>query len=161
MQNLFNGIKLKVHFMGNKIKLTAKGFGSKPVRKRLRFFDITKERKRVTIHLKGAAVFIKDTLHHFPPINIKLNQEQELVLKFYMHKSKLFIKIIKIIVLAFVVYRMEGQQSVILLYRLEGLEFSKKGKIQMRPSKTGFSRGFPRPSSTWGFWKKSDRPGDA
>ena len=107
--------------MGKEIKLAAKGFGIKFVRELLCFFNVTEGRKRVVIHLIGNTILIKNMLHHFPSVDVNLDQKREPGLKLYMHKTKVFIKIIKVIILALAVDKAEIKQAVFLFDRLKSL----------------------------------------
>ena len=121
VKGFFNRIKIRVYFMCEEIKLSAEAFGIELIGEFLSLWDIADLEKRVVIHLVGDAVFIKDMLHHLPAIDINLDQEGEPCLQLHMHKAKMFIKEIEIIIFAFAVHCVEGEQSIVMFPGLESL----------------------------------------
>ena len=107
--------------MCKEIKLPAESFGIESVGKFLCLLDVADLEKRIIIHLVRDAVFIKDMLHHLPPVDVDLNQEGEPCLELHIHEAEMFIKEIKIIVFTFTIHSIEGKPPVVMLFRLKGL----------------------------------------
>ena len=119
--------------MCKEIKLPAEAFGIEPVGRFLRLWDVADLEKRVIIHLVRDAVFIKDMFHHLPSIYVDLNEEGEPCLEFHMHKAEMFIKEIEIIIFAFAVHGVKGEQSIVMCFRLECLTVFYNGEDADEP----------------------------
>ena len=76
MQDIFNGIKIRVHLMGKKIELPVRCFEIEFVSKLLCSFDITDLEKRIIVHLIRNTVFIKLVLHQFTAIDVNRSGKQ-------------------------------------------------------------------------------------
>ena len=119
--------------MGKEIKLPAQAFGIELIGKFLSFCNVADLEKRIIIHLIGDAVFIKDMLHHFTAIDVDLNEEREPCLELDMHEAEMFVKEIEVIVFTFAVYRVKGEQAVVMLFGLKGLAAFHNGEDADEP----------------------------
>lgn len=100
--------------MCKEIKLPTEAFGIEPVGKFLCLLEVTDLEKRIIIHLVRDAISIKDMLHHFPPVDVDLNQKGEPCLELHMHEAEIFIKEIKVIVFTFTIHSIMGSFPLIL-----------------------------------------------
>lgn len=71
--------------------------------------------------------------HHFPPIDIDLDEKGKPCLQFHMHKAEIFIKEIEIIIFAFAVHSVEGEQPIVMLFRLKCLAVFHNGEDADEP----------------------------
>ena len=73
MQDAFDSIKIRVHFMREQVDLSAQGFGIEAVCKRLGPGNVANLKKGVVVHPEGDAVLLKFMLHHLAAIDIDLD----------------------------------------------------------------------------------------
>lgn len=107
--------------MRKEIQLAAEAFGIKLIRKLLCFNSITDLKERIIIHPVMDAVLLKHMLHHFPAIDVDLDEEREPGLEFDMHETEMFVQKIQVKVFAFTVDGNKFQKPIVLFLWLEGL----------------------------------------
>ena len=74
-------------------------------------------------------------LHHFPAIDVDLDEEREPCLELDMHEAEMFVKEIEVIVFTFTVSRESRPLSCFLGWRV--WQYSTTERMQMGPSSTG------------------------